>query len=94
MEEKVIQKAHKVTLSNRRSGILTGVLDVLSFDLGEIQLETEQGMLTIKGKDMHVTRLTLEKGEVEMEGKIDSLQYSDRTGGGKGQESFLGKLFK
>ena len=37
--------------------------DVLSFDLSEILLVTDQGMLLIKGSDLHVNRLTLEKGE-------------------------------
>ena len=41
------------------------MLDVLSFDLNEILLETEQGMLMVKGTDMHVNRLNLEKGEVD-----------------------------
>ena len=94
MEEKTAQKVHKVMLSNRRSGILNGIIDVLSFDVGEILLETEQGMLMIKGKDMHVNRLTLEKGEIEIEGKIDSLAYSDVGTSSRQGESFLERLFK
>ena len=94
MEEKPAQKVHKVMLSNRRSGVLNGIVDVLSFDVGEILLETEQGMLMIKGKDMHVNRLTLEKGEIDIEGKIDSLAYSDVSTASKQGESFLGRLFK
>lgn len=94
MEEKTIQKVHKVLLTNRRGGVLNGVIDVLSFDVGEILLETEQGMLMIKGNDLHVTRLTLEKGEVDVEGRIDSLAYSDVGSAKKQGESFLGRLFK
>lgn len=94
MEEKTAQKVHKVILSNRRNGVLNGIIDVLSFDVGEILLETEQGMLMIKGKDMHVNRLTLEKGEIEIEGKIDSLTYSDTGTASRQGESFLGRLFK
>lgn len=93
MEEKSAQKAHKMMISNRRSGVLNGVIDVLSFDVGEILLETEQGMLMIKGNDLHVSRLTLEKGEIDIEGRIDSLAYSD-VGANRKTESFLGKLFK
>lgn len=90
----VKQKPHKLMMSNRRTCNITGVTDVLSFDLNEILLETEQGMLMVKGKDLHMKRLTLEKGEVDIEGTIDSLTYSEFTGyGGKG-ESFLTKLFK
>lgn len=94
MEEKAAQKAHKVMLSNRRSAILNGIVDVLSFDVGEILLETEQGMLLIKGNDMHVNRLTLEKGEIEIEGRVDSLAYSDVGSTSRQGESFLGRLFK
>ena len=48
MEEKQYAKAHKLLLSNRRTGTISGVTDVISFDIAEILLETEQGMLTIK----------------------------------------------
>ncbi len=94
MEDKQIQKPHKVLVSNRRTGTISGVSDVLSFDISEILLETEQGMLMIKGNDLHVNRLTLEKGEVDIEGRIDSLTYSDIAGYGKHGESIFSKLFK
>ena len=94
MEEKQYSKAHKLILSNRRTGTVTGVSDVISFDITEILLETEQGMLMIKGSDLHVNRLTLEKGEIDLEGKIDSLAYSDVTSYQKQGESLLGRLFK
>lgn len=87
-------KSHKVLLANRKSGAFSGVVDVLSFDVAEILLETELGMLLIKGHDLHVNRLSLEKGEVDIEGRIDSLTYSDIKGAGKQAESFLGRLFK
>ena len=77
MEELKTAKAHKVLLANRKSANFSGVLDVLSFDVNEILLETEQGMLLIKGNDLHVNRLSLEQGEVDVTGKIDGLTYSD-----------------
>ena len=64
MEERQIAKMHKLVVNNRRTSMVTGVLDVLSFDLNEILLETEQGMLMVKGTDLHVNRLNVEKGEV------------------------------
>ncbi len=95
MEERMAaQKAHKIIISNRKSGVLNGVIDVLSFDVGEILLETELGMLMIKGADLHVKRLTLEKGEIDIEGRIDSLTYSDVKTASKQGESLLGRLFK
>lgn len=94
MEEKRETKNHRVLLVNRKSGSFSGVLDVLSFDVGEVLLETEQGMLTIKGEDLHVNRLTLEKGEIDLSGTIDSMVYSDTVHGGKTRESILGRLFR
>ncbi|MCM1539925.1 MAG: sporulation protein YabP [Blautia sp.] len=87
-------RMHKVTMTNRKSCIIGGVNDVLSFDIHEILLETEQGMLMIKGDDLHVSRLTLEKGEVDIDGKIDSFTYSDAGGAGRKGESLFAKLFR
>ena len=94
MEELKTAKAHKVLLANRKSANFSGVLDVLSFDVNEILLETEQGMLLIKGNDLHVNRLSLEKGEIDIEGRIDSLTYSEPKNVAKQTESLLGRLFK
>ena len=73
--------------------MVTGVLDVLSFDLNEILLETEQGMLMVKGTDMHVNRLNLEKGEVDLSGNIDSIAYSEAHVGRAQGEHFFARLF-
>lgn len=87
-------RMHKVTMTNRRTCTISGVNDVLSFDIHEILLETEQGMLMIKGDDLHVNRLTLDKGEVDVDGKIDSFTYSDVSGGAHKGESLLSRLFR
>ena len=77
MEEISNTKSHKLILTNRKNANFTGILDVLSFDVAEVLLETELGMLHIKGKDLHVNRLNLEKGEADIEGEIDAMTYSD-----------------
>jgi len=59
---------HKVYLNGRRTAVMSGVRDVLSFDAREVYLETEQGILLIKGDELHVNRLSLEKGEVDVDG--------------------------
>ena len=56
MEENKLTKSHKIVITNRKGGNFTGVLDVISFDISEILLETEQGMLNVKGKDLQVNR--------------------------------------
>lgn len=75
IEERQPLRAHKISLSNRSLGVITGVKDVVSFDLNEIILDTDQGLLMIKGKNLHVKKLLVEKGEVEITGKIDSFYY-------------------
>ena len=94
MEEQRIAKAHKLVVNNRKTSTVTGVLDVLSFDLNEILLETEQGMLMVKGTDLHVIRLTVEKGEVDLSGNIDSIAYSDVHAEQKQGENLFARLFR
>ncbi len=93
MDEK-LGLSHKIELYNREKGTMTGILDVISFDENTIVLDTDMGLLTIKGKDLHVSRLSLEKGEIDMEGRADSLVYSSNEGYRKSSQSLLSRLFK
>ena len=93
MEERTAEKAHKLVLANRRMGSFSGIVDVLSFDISEILLETELGLLHIKGADLHVNRLNLEKGEVDIEGDVDSMEYTQLQNFGEKKKAFFGKLF-
>jgi len=93
-EKQQVLKGHKLNINARKTVAITGVNDVLSFDAGEVLLSTEQGVLMIRGSELHVNRLTLEKGEVDIDGRIDSLTYSDNTSYGKSGESLFGRLFK
>ena len=92
MEEKIGgSRQHKLILQNRSAGNITGICDVVSFDENAVVLDTDMGLLTIKGKELHVSRLTLEKGEVDIDGKIDSLTYT----GGQGKKADKGtSLFR
>ncbi len=93
MEEK-LGLSHRVNLYNREKGNLTGILDVISFDENTIVLDTDMGLLTIRGKDLHVSRLTLEKGEIDIEGRTDSFVYSSNESYKKSGQSLLAKLFR
>lgn len=93
-ERQIVSGSHKISLNMRRSAIITGVKDVLSFDANEVLLETDMGILMIRGEELHVNRLSLEKGEVDVDGKVDSLTYSEAGGYSKAAESLFGRLFK
>ena len=92
MEEK-LGLSHEIMLHNREKGNLTGILDVISFDENTIILDTDMGLLTIRGKDLHVSRLTLEKGEIDIEGRADSFVYSSNEAHRKSGQSLLARLF-
>lgn len=85
--------SHKLVLDNRARGMITGVLDVDDFDGGKIQVQTEAGNMMIKGENLHITSLNVEKGELELEGKIDSLTYTTK-GSAKKEESLLKRMFR
>lgn len=94
MDERIGGKNHKLTLFNRSSAQMTGVLDVISFDTNEIVMDTEDGLLMIRGEELHVNHLTLEKGEVNIDGHVDSLIYSNNQKLPKNPEKGLGRLFR
>lgn len=93
MEERNERKIHQLTLSGREKLSLEGVTNVGSFDREEIILETERGVLIVKGEDLHMRQLNLEQGKLSLTGRIDSLTYSEESLAQK-NKGFLGKLFK
>ena len=82
-----------LVLENRNRLNISGVLDVLSFDDQIIIVETELGMLTVKGDNLRINKLSIDTSEVIVEGEIISLAYSNKDLDKK-NESFLGKIFK
>ena len=93
MEQKQEVGAHKLSLIGRKSLSLTGVKEVVSFDAKEVILETVQGVLLLRGDEMNVTRLLVEKGEVDLDGRIDSMVYTERGRSKNRSESFAKRLF-
>jgi sporulation protein YabP len=88
------QGLHRLVISNRESLDVTGVVHVDSFDDEEVILETEQGLLAIRGEDLHIKQLNLEKGELAIEGLILELAYSDDKRFRDRGKGFFEKLFK
>ena len=84
---------HRFSMEQRRECKITGVVEVHSFDENNILMETVDGMLAIKGNNLHVSRLNLEKGEADVDGRVDSLTYSDKSTLAKKGEGLLTRLF-
>lgn len=87
--EKALETPHKLVLDSRRKLSMTGVVEVESFDESVIQLVTTRGPLTIRGTGLHLQMLSLDGGQVAVDGTVDSICYEDETPAG----GFFARLF-
>lgn len=83
-----------IVLENREKMNVTGIVDVLSFDDQIIIIETELGLLTIKGEDLKINKLSIDTSDFIVEGKINSLTYSNADSGMPKGKNILSKIFK
>ncbi|MBR4858319.1 MAG: sporulation protein YabP [Clostridia bacterium] len=70
---------HNLVLEDRRLLTVSGVSDVDSFDEETVIVFTDSGELTVRGSDLHINRLSVEMGELTVEGRISALIYSEDT---------------
>ena len=71
------QRSHTVTMDNRERVSVTGVEDVPSFNENEVVMTTQAGVLTMFGQNMHIARLSLDEGQLVVEGLIFGMDYAD-----------------
>ena len=90
-DKKTIKLPHSIIMEDRKKLSVSGVTDIDSFDEQTIIAITEQGELTIRGGNLHITRLNLEQSELLVEGEISSLTYTDIRPQAKG---FFAKVFR
>ncbi len=83
---------HHAILENRNHLMLSGVTDIESFDDRTVILYTQLGELTILGRSLQMNQMSLESGEVSIEGDIHALRYGDRDK--QSQSNWLNKLFR
>ncbi len=82
-----------IVLENRNKLNVSGVKDVLSFDDELVIIDTELGLLTVKGDNLKINKLSIDTGDVIVDGEITNLSYSDPSK--KSQEQGLfSKIFK
>lgn len=88
---------HRIVVTNREQATVEGVIHVDSFDDREIILETDLGMMGIRGEDLHIKQLSLDEGYLSIEGIIKTVDYLEdgMVGAGKGKrKSLMDRLFK
>ena len=89
MPENTMKKPHILTLDNRELLTLSGVEDVSGFDEQTINVKLSDATLVVKGTGLHISKLSLESGDVVIDGMITSLQYLGASSG-----SLRSRLFR
>lgn len=84
---------HEVKLTDRKTIILTGIKKIISFDNEEFLMESNMGVILLKGENLELIKLDTSDGNVRIKGKINSLNYVENKEKNK-EESFISKLFK
>lgn len=76
---------HNLILENRKKLSVSGIEEVESFNEEEIILRTsEQEVLVIKGEDLHINKLSVDTGDVNITGEVSAMDYIDRLAKSKG----------
>ena len=91
-EHKSAGGGHTIVIDEKQRVVINGVEDVDSFDENNVVLLTTLGMLSLTGADLHMSRLSLEDGQMIIEGDIIGLAYSDMDT--RHQGNWLGRLFR
>lgn len=88
-----VRRKHHLSLRNRETLGVEGVVNVESFDNAEVIVETDAGVLFVRGEDLHIKELNLETGMLQLTGLVHGLEYAG-DGLTKKSRGLLGKLFK
>ena len=73
---------HKLTLNERKNLTMTGVTEVVSFDETAVVLKTSLGQLTVHGQELKLKTLSLDGGQVAVDGDVSALVYEEPREGG------------
>ena len=87
-----VKSAHEIILISRENLSINGVKDIVNFDENTVNLKTVCGDLSVEGEKLHINVLNIQKGDVEIYGKISGLFYFDSTDSDK--QSLLSRIFK
>ncbi|MGE4282579.1 MAG: sporulation protein YabP [Clostridia bacterium] len=100
VEDKKVTKSNAKTMSqslimeNREKLSVSGVLDVENFDDQGIILNTELGVLIVRGDELHINKLDIGSGELIIEGEISSCTYTDQDHSKSKGFGFIGRMFR
>lgn len=81
---------HDVIMECRKKATMTGISDVESFDEETVIAQSDCGEITVHGHNLKISRLSVENGDMVVEGEIDSLVYSE----GRAKGGFISRVFR
>ena len=85
---------HRLVIENREHTEVTGVVHVDSFDDEEVIMETELGLLAVRGENLHIKHLNLDQGEIFIDGLLLELAYAENKQTRLRGKTLLERLFK
>ena len=86
-----MEGAHHVILEGREQLSVSGVEEVESFDESQIVMYTSKGALIVRGEGLHIEKLSLDGGDLKVEGMVDSLSYEENP---RERGGFFSRLFR
>lgn len=92
-KENIENKRSNLTLENRKKLVLSGVVEVISFDDRSIILDTTLGTLTVRGQDLKMNKLDVQNGDIIILGQVNSCIYTT-TESKKDKENIIARLFR
>ncbi|APC42387.1 sporulation protein YabP [Clostridium estertheticum] len=92
-ETKIEDKKSNLTLENRRKLTINGVIEVINFNENQILLNTDVGIMMVKGQELKMNKLDVQNGDVIITGKVDSFVYMSDKGKVK-KDSIIARLFR
>lgn len=90
MNENIANRPHTLSLDNRHILSLSGVTDVQGFDEETVNIVTTLGVLIVKGRSLHISKLSLETSEVVIDGEVSSMHYL----AGSEKKGLMARIFK
>ena len=90
MKDMNIPAAHRLELTGREHLLISGVEDVERFDETGIVMSTSAGTLVVTGENLHIGKLSLDGGELHVDGRIDAVTYEEDA---PSRGGFLSRLF-
>lgn len=92
-DKNIVKLPHNIILEDRKLLSISGVNDIDNFDENVVVLFTDLGQLTVRGSNLHISKLNVDTGELSMDGEITAIFYHEEQPG-KSSGGLFSKVFR